>query len=491
MPDEAFERALFDVWSQQWPRLRSEFSFQTVQSSESDRDKGLTIKVVSNANKIAAVRKKEEVWVKAAVDDATSQNITSLRRFLWRYGKDVAEPRRSFRHLVEIHEATSQASSCVAFAFAEQILVRFPKASDALTLKRDLLGASPPALAIIPRAQPSDMFMLLAKWHVVEDGVVDADQLSGVIANFGQGDLIAMAQGLAEIEQPASREVEIATDALVAALDFDAVEIAKLCKPIMLKAVRNHPDLLETLDVANLSLRETTELLRIASSPKAISNLLRSILSSPPSEEAIAAASEHTELAFGKAIDLSISGDLGEGWELIFKQLASNILPSGIVTLVDSSERAAHGLSLLGFPIQGSPSAVTWKKALGDARNDDRSWDRSTVDAYLFVLCLRDGLAQTVPILAETLPRLRYMAAHGMLSHDAHELLDKRLPSISASWDLNKRMLKVLRKANHDAIDVSPIISRLTLSKEELSYIDEDDEEKSNPFPLTRFFWPW
>ena len=365
-PDEAFERAMFAVWSQQWPRLRSEFSFRTVQSSESVRDKGLTIKVVSNARESTGARGQEQAWVEAAVEDATSQTITSLRRFLWRYGKDVAAPRRSFPHLVEIHETTSQARSGVALAVAEQILARFPKASDALTLKRDLLGASPPALAIIPRALPSDMFKLLAKWHAVEDGVVEADQLSRVIANFGKDDLIAMAEGLSEIEQPVSREVEIATEALVATLDVDVVETAKLCQPIMLKVLKRRPDLLETFDVEHLALREAIDLISIASSPKAISNLLRRILSSPPSTEASATASEHAELAFGQAIELSISGDLAEEWGVIFKQLVSDILPPGIATLVGGSDRAAHGLSLLGFPIHGSPSAATWNEGLGD-----------------------------------------------------------------------------------------------------------------------------
>lgn len=490
-PDEAFERAMFDVWSQQWPRLRSEFSFRTVQSPETVSEKGLTIKVVSNAREGAGAHRPEQAWVEAAVEDATSQTITSLRRFLWRYGKDVAAPRQSFPHLVEIHEATSQAPSGVALAVAEQVLTRFPKASDALTLKRDLLGASPPALAIIPKARPSDMLMLLAKWHVVEDGVVEADQLSRVIASFDQEDLIAMADGLSEIEQPISREVEIATDALVAALDVDVVETAKLCQPIMLKVLKRHPDLLETFDVERLAPREAIDLISVASSPHAISNLLRRILSSPPSEEASATASQHAELAFGQAIDLSIRGDLAEGWEGMFKRLVDDILPHGIAKLVGGSDRAAHGLWLLGFPIQGSPSAAIWNEGLGDAASDDRSWDRSTVDAYLLGLCLRDGVAQTIPILAKTLPRLRYMAVHDMLSPDARALLDRRLPSIGESWDLNKRMLKVLRKAKRDAIDVGPVVSQLSLTEEEFSYVFEDDDEKSYSFSLTRFFWPW
>jgi hypothetical protein len=148
-------------------------------------------------------------------------------------------------------------------------------------------------------------------------------------------------------------------------------------------------------------------------------------------------------------------------------------------------------LSLLNFPVHGSPSATVWDEGLGDAADDDLSLDRSTVDAYLLALCLRDGIAQRVPILVKTLPRLRYMAVNDMLSPDARALLDRRLPSIGESWDLNKRMLKVLRKANRDAIDISPVVSRLSLTEQELSYVFEEDDEKSYPFPLTRLFWPW
>jgi hypothetical protein len=300
-----------------------------------------------------------------------------------------------------------------------------------------------------------------------------------------------MAEGLSEIEQPISREVEIATDALVTTLDVDVVETAKLPQPIMLKVLKRRPDLLETFDVERLALCEAIELISIASSPQAISNLLCRILSSPPSEEASATASKHAELAFAQAIDLSIRGNLVEEWERVFKQLVDDILPHGITLFAGRSDRAAHGLSLLGFPIQGSPTAALWIEGLGDASIDDQSWDRSTVDAYLLVLCLRDGIAQTIPTLIKTLPRLRYMAVHNMLSPDARALLDKRLPSIGDSWDLNKRILKVLRKANRDAIDISPVVSQLSLTKEELSYIFEADDEKSYSFPLTRLFWPW
>ena len=190
----------------------------------------------------------------------------------------------------------------------------------------------------------------------------------------------------------------------MATLNVDELDTTKLCQPIMLKVLKRRPDLLETFEVARLTPSEAIDLISIAASPKAISNLLRRILSSPPSEEASNTAFQHPELAFGQAIDLSIRGDLADDWEGMFKQSIDDILPHGIEVLAGNPERAARGLALLGFPIQGSPSAAKWNKVFGDAANDDRSLGRSTVDAYLLGLCLRDGVAQTVPILAKTLP---------------------------------------------------------------------------------------
>ncbi|SPF81495.1 hypothetical protein [Pseudoprimorskyibacter insulae] len=328
-------------------------------------------------------------------------------------------------------------------------------------------------------------------WHAVDDGVVEADQLSRVIASFEKDDLIAIAQGFSEVEQPFSREVEIAMDALVATLVVDVIETANLWQPLLLKVLKRRPDLLETFDVERLTPSDAMDLISVASSPKTISNLMRRILSLPPSEDTSAKVAEHAELAFGRAIDLSISGGLAEGWEGMFKRMAGDILPHGIAMLAGDSDRAARGLSLLNFPMHGSPSATVWDEGLGDKVDDDLSWSRSTVDAYLLALCLRDEVAQRVPILVKTLPRLRYMAVNDILSPDARALLDKHLPSIGESWDLNKRMLKVLRRANRDAIDISTVISRLSLTEQELSYVFEEDDEKSNSFSLTRFFWPW
>lgn len=259
----------------------------------------------------------------------------------------------------------------------------------------------------------------------------------------------------------------------------------------MLKVLTRHPYLLETFDVEHLAPQDAVDLARIAPSPRAISNLLRRILSSPPSGEARATASKHAELAFDQAIDLSILGSLPEEWEGLFKRLVDDILPQGIAKLVGGSGRAAHGLSLLGFPIHGSPSAAAWSEVLSDAVIDDRSCSRSTVDAYLFRLCLRDGVAKTIPILARTLPRLRYMVVQDMLSPEARALLDRSLPSISENWDLNKRILKILRKANRDDVDVGLVVSQLSLTKEELSYVFEGDDERTYSFSLARLFWPW
>jgi hypothetical protein len=86
------ETALFAVWSQQWPRLRRSFSFQTsgLSSTTSSR---FNLRLVADADRLAtdddAGRLQE--WERASLDDL--QTPGDFRRFLWRYGSGIRRGR--------------------------------------------------------------------------------------------------------------------------------------------------------------------------------------------------------------------------------------------------------------------------------------------------------------------------------------------------------------------------------------------------------------
>ncbi|MCS4089168.1 hypothetical protein [Rhizobium sp. BK176] len=128
---EKWERAIIAVWSQQWPRLRRKFVFRSASSSY-----GLPGQSVGRVERGQSVSPQADGWLDSAVADAVSRSITPLKRFLWRYGKDIDAADNAFADLVELHvaEATNGPDAIV-----ERVFARFAK-GQAETLKGDLLG---------------------------------------------------------------------------------------------------------------------------------------------------------------------------------------------------------------------------------------------------------------------------------------------------------------------------------------------------------------
>lgn len=132
---------IFAVWSQQWPRLRRNFSFQTSTSREitlngSPRfDLSLHLKE-SDVGK--ADNGKEEDWVEVALQDIRCASRRHLRAFFLTYGVDVRRQRGSFRPLCEI-EIVSRDKKRSFSDIVDILKKHFPLDDDAKTLKQDLI----------------------------------------------------------------------------------------------------------------------------------------------------------------------------------------------------------------------------------------------------------------------------------------------------------------------------------------------------------------
>lgn len=135
---------LFAVWSQQWPRLRRNFRFQTaasrsIRTNSSTRfdimallsppEKNLSDQVTTNSK-----------WLSLATYDIQKGNKNPLRLFLWFYGRDVRRQRGSFRPLVEIYELDFYKNENTAQQLINIILNAFPTLKDAETLKQDIVN---------------------------------------------------------------------------------------------------------------------------------------------------------------------------------------------------------------------------------------------------------------------------------------------------------------------------------------------------------------
>ena len=163
---QALDAAIFAVWSQQWPRLRMSFTFRTAPGAARRRSELIDYDVhVGTGGRTTATDDGSELtwplWVLAAAEDAARSSVTPLRRFLWRYGRDLSAPRAHFRTLVELYLAI-QDTDVLSEEDAVRIFQFLPQPGDGEILKRDILGIGPSSTSLIPALGPADLIQLLA-----------------------------------------------------------------------------------------------------------------------------------------------------------------------------------------------------------------------------------------------------------------------------------------------------------------------------------------
>jgi hypothetical protein len=154
-PDsKKYQSLLFAIWSQQWPRLRRNFSFST--GSLADRSlQGLSfdLQVIPRrlrneimhetgnratkgpflilSDEVRPSPQDAESWLVATADDLFRNSNSEFRDFLKAFGADAENPRGAFRPLAK--------AFCEEFANKADLKMigqLFPRPTDALTLKR-------------------------------------------------------------------------------------------------------------------------------------------------------------------------------------------------------------------------------------------------------------------------------------------------------------------------------------------------------------------
>ncbi|MBJ2259679.1 hypothetical protein [Pseudomonas psychrophila] len=144
---------LFAVWSQQWPRLRRNFRFQTAAVRTNAVSSGVRFDITASIGNVleesTSVTDNYPEWVKAASLDLEDGTEGKLRCFLWQYGNDVKRQKGSFKPLVELWLLSMHELSLKGAKLGSLIKRSFPSTEDALALKLDLINGM-----LIPDAQP-------------------------------------------------------------------------------------------------------------------------------------------------------------------------------------------------------------------------------------------------------------------------------------------------------------------------------------------------
>lgn len=142
------DASIFSVWSQQWPKLRRNFRFQTAlkRVSEKRRQQGFDVVVYAGSgdrwSNHRTLNELREPWFSAALSDLDEGENGKLRAFLKRYGEDVRKQRGSFRPLADIYAASvgSFADKSEEETVIDVVRSAFAEPDDALQLKEDLMS---------------------------------------------------------------------------------------------------------------------------------------------------------------------------------------------------------------------------------------------------------------------------------------------------------------------------------------------------------------
>jgi len=464
---DALERAIAEVWSQQWPRLRMEFSFRTAQLDTRRRRSArydVQVALSDATDEIVA-----SDWVYAATADARDDEVTPLRRFLWRYGRDVEDPRSRFRLLVETYLASVKTQP-LPIAAAVKVFDELVEEADGSILKHDILGIDTTTLSICPPVSFLDMLRLLDR-----QGSDEASDIEGIGQRFGK----------------------LSSAEMVEVLNFMSAEgnrLNRLREPIFEWTVRHADD--ELVDAEMLPELRTRILLRRPDliTPRAISTLqgadLFSLFAACVTDEAkkavvdasvrcdLGAAASNLlnqvpALVAASVISAARGGELHVAWLRPIASSRDKLLDTDLLQyaagLADIQTIAKlTNLSRSVFPI--GRSSANWASRWRGLKRNVSEQDVLDIEADLLSSALSEASPDSWDLIATVLPELRGTINSAPLGGIARQILDRSLPSLGYdNWDLNRRILLALY-----SLQKRVSVSRLALSTAGLSEVESD-----------------
>ena len=234
---------LFAVWSQQWPRLRRNFRFQTATTREARPTGGVRFDVTAMlggpGSGPATPPEVDTPWLRAAASDALGLTDGDLRSFLWRYGADVHRQRGSFVPLVEVKLLHDAPKSDAGSRVLGVVTKSFPDLEDAGQLKQELVNGE-----LVPTAQLEVLWYVLAQGGEAVFPPPTEEGVSRLALLWPErpGDLLQLAERTADADGTLAKSVFAAVTGAVPTRDFWSLTESYL--RVRERMVEARPDLL-------------------------------------------------------------------------------------------------------------------------------------------------------------------------------------------------------------------------------------------------------
>jgi len=448
---------VFGVWSQQWPKLRRNFRFQTA-LLERPSERGVRFDLrfarrVSLDDESADEPPvgREFGWMDVAQSDLRQQGMTPLRTFLRTYGGDVSRPRASYIPLVSVF-ADAEAGRLRADGAQEVLALvaeAFPERSDAGALKQALISGSDRRLDPDPITLLG--FLLTSPYERSFPDVPD-EAVERLAAGW-----------------PSRREalLNLASDALVspARIAQSVVEavLAAIPDPEIWDATRDHPEFRELALVRRPHLIADPRVLDLDG--ETLVRCLTAIQQDAPFVDAVIAnlmGRDHpgaVEWAFSRYPDRAVEvvvREMGRGrpfapvWIRRLGDHPQHVLTPRILRLAANTFSLNQILRTFGPQSDAiaHAGAEPWVEALKAAEDNLERDDSLNFRAALLRLALGGGGAGREDLLQAVFDPLYDRAESSYLPHRVRETLDPVLPQLGyRNYDIALRLLAAVVSA--------------------------------------------
>lgn len=494
----ALDNAVLAVWSQQWPRLRALFSFRTIRTGSGhsrggtrfDFQPGMRPDLIDGIPPSGNGRDLD--WIDAAVTDAVSLEVTPLRRFLWRYGKDVRLPKQHFQNLVKIYLATrSIKPNSLPTAWAESIVSLFPGPDNAATLKRDMLGIEPLPLALCPAVAYEDTLELLSK--LISDGTTVTDEaLELRLTNAGAAEVPALATSFERHASELGEQSRVVMRTLTRIADDQTVADTRVPRAVRRLILQDRPDLIGARSLSATTDDDLLTLIDVVENDIVRTKILEAVVRRDILEYPDALVQRHAGELLLLAMTARSEGALSHGATAVLRRRAREFISAGALDAIAGTEMAAQAVDLLNYPVDQelSGDVQKWLSVLERPGMAAKGQYRVNLEAYMYVVAIKSRISQAWDLLKRTLPGLRSVVLAGGLVNPAYELLDVQLPPDGwNSWDFHKRILIGLRELARHTGAGYPVVSGLGLSDDDVNFILDRRKRKNDKGGSLFWFW--
>lgn len=442
---------IFEIWSQQWPKLRRNFRFQT---AVTDRpvflDRKFDIQLSREGDTTpeiepAPTSSRSGRWIATAAADLATRGKGGLRRFLRTYGRDVTRPRYSFPPLVRVFDAASGSDlkGSAAYDVLELVGEAFSEPGDALTLKQALISNASPALA-------ADLISLLNFLLISRHGDSYPPASPSVfehLATFWPDrakELLELAEVALTSDRPIANSI---LDAVLAAVPDDEFWPATALQPNLQSiALQRRPELLlgasreAVSDAALLRILTSSEL-----SPVILSRLMPRLLDRDDAGLADWAASVAPALVREALIArLGAGANLPKAWIRLISLWPEEMLSAENIVRVKSWLGLYRITEVIGFdsPYMMVSEPAAWVVAIREAQQDLSPDDQLHLSAALFWVSVLQKGRGNGELLTMVFDRLFAAADRSSLPHRTRAYLDQLMPRFNyGNYDVASRLL--------------------------------------------------